>query len=119
MIRRPPRSTLFPYTTLFRSAPFWSQFFYPFTYNKTAVTTKHLSTRIISYHRAPAATGTAITKHGNIFYHNLTKSLVALAQLYKYFILIYKVYRLFHTNIQNLSWFAPYSPLCFGIFLTP
>src|SRR5256885_16670659 len=24
MIRRPPRSTLFPYTTLFRSAPPWS-----------------------------------------------------------------------------------------------
>src|SRR3712207_7011918 len=24
MIRRPPRSTLFPYTTLFRSAPEWS-----------------------------------------------------------------------------------------------
>src|SRR5437016_11708547 len=23
MIRRPPRSTLFPYTTLFRSYPFW------------------------------------------------------------------------------------------------
>src|SRR3989442_9014294 len=23
MIRRPPRSTLFPYTTLFRSAPIW------------------------------------------------------------------------------------------------
>src|SRR2546430_12760340 len=23
MIRRPPRSTLFPYTTLFRSLPFW------------------------------------------------------------------------------------------------
>src|SRR5256885_12507721 len=23
MIRRPPRSTLFPYTTLFRSPPFW------------------------------------------------------------------------------------------------
>src|SRR2546426_7911784 len=23
MIRRPPRSTLFPYTTLFRSVPFW------------------------------------------------------------------------------------------------
>src|SRR6266511_3058081 len=25
MIRRPPRSTLFPYTTLFRSAPAWSR----------------------------------------------------------------------------------------------
>src|SRR2546429_7379257 len=24
MIRRPPRSTLFPYTTLFRSTPLWS-----------------------------------------------------------------------------------------------
>src|SRR2546427_6338520 len=24
MIRRPPRSTLFPYTTLFRSSPFWT-----------------------------------------------------------------------------------------------
>src|SRR5947207_4890698 len=26
MIRRPPRSTLFPYTTLFRSQGFWRQF---------------------------------------------------------------------------------------------
>src|SRR3712207_7224542 len=26
MIRRPPRSTLFPYTTLFRSAPLWIVF---------------------------------------------------------------------------------------------
>src|ERR1043165_5247097 len=26
MIRRPPRSTLFPYTTLFRSLPGWSSF---------------------------------------------------------------------------------------------
>src|SRR5689334_23767519 len=25
MIRRPPRSTLFPYTTLFRSRPSWSE----------------------------------------------------------------------------------------------
>src|SRR5688572_33491270 len=25
MIRRPPRSTLFPYTTLFRSSPKWSR----------------------------------------------------------------------------------------------
>src|SRR2546422_3549526 len=25
MIRRPPRSTLFPYTTLFRSAPCWNR----------------------------------------------------------------------------------------------
>src|SRR3712207_8307903 len=25
MIRRPPRSTLFPYTTLFRSIPLWAQ----------------------------------------------------------------------------------------------
>src|SRR2546427_12773219 len=25
MIRRPPRSTLFPYTTLFRSDPIWSE----------------------------------------------------------------------------------------------
>src|ERR1041385_4442356 len=27
MIRRPPRSTLFPYTTLFRSMPFFCKFF--------------------------------------------------------------------------------------------
>src|SRR5260370_23808640 len=26
MIRRPPRSTLFPYTTLFRSEPLWQDF---------------------------------------------------------------------------------------------
>src|SRR5574344_2823020 len=26
MIRRPPRSTLFPYTTLFRSSGFWKKF---------------------------------------------------------------------------------------------
>src|SRR2546430_10742678 len=29
MIRRPPRSTLFPYTTLFRSLPSHSRFFLP------------------------------------------------------------------------------------------
>src|SRR5277367_6879250 len=32
MIRRPPRSTLFPYTTLFRSACSWSTFFPFFPY---------------------------------------------------------------------------------------
>src|SRR2546427_5657893 len=29
MIRRPPRSTLFPYTTLFRSTPNWDRFLVP------------------------------------------------------------------------------------------
>src|SRR5206468_8638731 len=29
MIRRPPRSTLFPYTTLFRSDPEWQRIFTP------------------------------------------------------------------------------------------
>src|SRR2546430_7479269 len=29
MIRRPPRSTLFPYTTLFRSPVIWEDHFYP------------------------------------------------------------------------------------------
>src|SRR3712207_8740185 len=29
MIRRPPRSTLFPYTTLFRSGPIWGVAFSP------------------------------------------------------------------------------------------
>src|SRR5258708_19857410 len=29
MIRRPPRSTLFPYTTLFRSLPFRSRILFP------------------------------------------------------------------------------------------
>src|SRR5260221_3225397 len=33
MIRRPPRSTLFPYTTLFRSYPFVAPFFTLFSYN--------------------------------------------------------------------------------------
>src|SRR4051812_49792793 len=28
MLRRPPRSTLFPYTTLFRSAALWHNFLY-------------------------------------------------------------------------------------------
>src|SRR5258708_31012955 len=35
MIRRPPRSTLFPYTTLFRSASLW---FYSDTGNQEAIT---------------------------------------------------------------------------------
>src|SRR5947208_12970129 len=29
MIRRPPRSTLFPYTTLFRSSPSWAKQVFP------------------------------------------------------------------------------------------
>src|SRR3712207_9373209 len=29
MIRRPPRSTLFPYTTLFRSRPGWAHLLHP------------------------------------------------------------------------------------------
>src|SRR3712207_6912794 len=33
MIRRPPRSTLFPYTTLFRSHPDW---FFPYQYGNPA-----------------------------------------------------------------------------------
>src|SRR5262249_36249086 len=35
MIRRPPRSTLFPYTTLFRSLPCWSDWssYYHFNYS--------------------------------------------------------------------------------------
>ena len=34
MIRRPPRSTLFPYTTLFRSVTREPEFHEPATYNK-------------------------------------------------------------------------------------
>src|SRR2546430_6064177 len=33
MIRRPPRSTLFPYTTLFRSIPFHSGFFHSLSFH--------------------------------------------------------------------------------------
>src|SRR2546426_4027508 len=33
MIRRPPRSTLFPYTTLFRSHPLWEQVFLTLWYH--------------------------------------------------------------------------------------
>src|SRR2546422_3450122 len=33
MIRRPPRSTLFPYTTLFRSQPSWGQSWVAMTYS--------------------------------------------------------------------------------------
>src|SRR3712207_7244721 len=41
MIRRPPRSTLFPYTTLFRSSMFsvtqaWNEFLYAFTFIRSA-----------------------------------------------------------------------------------
>src|SRR3712207_7918580 len=35
MIRRPPRSTLFPYTTLFRSMPFANHHFVPMTPPRT------------------------------------------------------------------------------------
>ena len=55
-------------------APFRSQLLYSFIDNKTTITAKHLSARIISYHRTPAATRATITKHRNIFYHNFTKS---------------------------------------------
>src|SRR2546427_12806951 len=39
MIRRPPRSTLFPYTTLFRSLPVW---FYNAILRRSAVPTDYL-----------------------------------------------------------------------------
>src|SRR3712207_7507997 len=38
MIRRPPRSTLFPYTTLFRSTPFFSHYRPQFYFRTTDVT---------------------------------------------------------------------------------
>src|SRR5256885_13115413 len=46
MIRRPPRSTLFPYTTLFRSVPHWSDEIspVPLLVNST-FTTKHQASR--------------------------------------------------------------------------
>src|SRR3712207_7608757 len=53
MIRRPPRSTLFPYTTLFRSGidAFGSSF--PRTATSTSLTFKASSTRIfLSYFKA-------------------------------------------------------------------
>src|SRR2546429_3657244 len=34
MIRRPPRSTLFPYTTLFRSLEFQIEFLFPLTHSR-------------------------------------------------------------------------------------
>src|SRR2546421_11905350 len=39
MIRRPPRSTLFPYTTLFRSIPNGSNFFLAWNYSVASGTT--------------------------------------------------------------------------------
>src|SRR5258708_15416755 len=38
MIRRPPRSTLFPYTTLFRSSPWWQGFVHAFDATMAGVT---------------------------------------------------------------------------------
>src|SRR3712207_7460222 len=45
MIRRPPRSTLFPYTTLFRSARAWDENADPFT-NAVRITVSGLRKRL-------------------------------------------------------------------------
>src|SRR5215207_11010244 len=51
MIRRPPRSTLFPYTTLFRSASPWpGSSRYPPAGDPTRVTADRKSTRLNSSH---------------------------------------------------------------------
>src|SRR2546428_8312519 len=50
MIRRPPRSTLFPYTTLFRSALYGLPFFYDFM------------VREFGWSRAQVTSGNAISK---------------------------------------------------------
>src|SRR5207253_6156165 len=57
MIRRPPRSTLFPYTTLFRSNAwslfvFFSDFFPPRFETEKSVTPDRKSTRLNSSHVA-------------------------------------------------------------------
>src|SRR2546430_14201394 len=52
MIRRPPRSTLFPYTTLFRSAPLQFQ-----TSIRTWIEGEHGRTRIGAAQRSDAAGG--------------------------------------------------------------
>ena len=105
---------------LLKRRPFRSQFLYPFTYNKATVTAKHLSARIISYHRTSAATRAAVTKHGNIFYHILTNLWLSYARLYKYFILIYKVY----ASLMLTIWivhrgFRRLRLSTFGYFLLP
>src|SRR2546429_4116888 len=53
MIRRPPRSTLFPYTTLFRSEPTddeWREFQQHFELRKLELGTDRKSTRLNSSH---------------------------------------------------------------------
>src|SRR6266496_6198630 len=50
MIRRPPRSTLFPYTTLFRSGPARLRFARPLRPPRRAWTRDRKSTRLNSSH---------------------------------------------------------------------
>src|SRR2546426_6887003 len=63
MIRRPPRSTLFPYTTLFRSAENWLHPDYPF--------------RKLALEQGPAATGfsrATLASGLDTFFAQLTRS---------------------------------------------
>src|SRR3712207_7066254 len=54
MIRRPPRSTLFPYTTLFRSSDLFSAF-YPFGYASPAISGLDLEAHGLVWRRSRGA----------------------------------------------------------------
>src|SRR3712207_7059314 len=54
MIRRPPRSTLFPYTTLFRSPVPWSiRLFHPGMHPKPSAATLPFSSQVIAHAAIP------------------------------------------------------------------
>src|SRR5690606_9280424 len=58
-------------------APFWSELLYPFANHKPTVTAKHFAARVVCYHRALAATGTTVSKHGNTFDHFFPQNFLA------------------------------------------
>src|SRR2546430_9433782 len=60
MIRRPPRSTLFPYTTLFRSQPFN---FYPF--NEAGLPVQRYNYQDYIFRQAPANEQNLTVEGGN------------------------------------------------------
>src|SRR5574344_2407877 len=53
MIRRPPRSTLFPYTTLFRSLFICTTIYGTYKYTKKMIPQKYLSTILVQQHSDP------------------------------------------------------------------
>src|SRR5256885_3062416 len=54
MIRRPPRSTLFPYTTLFRSEGYYYEYDHPLELDQRLVFARHLEAPLFDPLTAPA-----------------------------------------------------------------